>query len=259
MKSNAKFSNRKEKHIFYVSVGAKEVLYTLRKMIVDQTGHSWDSYICNLSANQNEALIKAQDFFNLISTRAAIATPDIEVILSLEPEYNTTHNFKSRKVLSDERITQIENGITPFGAYRGFKISELPENYILWLADQFTGQFNTANDRVFQTLASVALGLALERNLFEQKLEKKSTTSHLGEIGQRTSFQAEITKYEVSLSFYGNILDYTLKVNGKTVKYRGSKYIGSAGQHVKLKATIDEHLIQKDGSEMTFIKRPALI
>ena len=138
-------------------------------------------------------------------------------------------------------------------------IAVLKSQNVLWLADQFTGKFATANDRVFQTLASVALGLALERKLFDQKSETKCTTCHLGEIGQRITFKAEITQYEVSLSFYGNMIDYTLQVDGKIVKYRGSKYIGSVGQHIKLKATIDEHLTIKDGSEMTFIKRPTLI
>jgi hypothetical protein len=259
MKSNLKLVPQKEKHIFYVSVGAKEVLYTLRKMIVDKFGNSLDSYICNLAVNKVDALAKAQEFFDLISARAVTATPEINLILSLETEYETSQIFKSRKALSDERITQIEQGITPIGCYRGFKITELPEHYVLWLADQFTGNFATANDRVFQTLASVALGLALERKLFDQKTETKNTTCHLGEIGQRITFKAEISQYEVSLSFYGNIIDYTLLVDGKIVKYRGSKYIGSEGQHIKLKATIDEHLTIKDGSEMTFIKRPTLV
>ena len=54
------------------------------------------------------------------------------------------------------------------------------------------------------------------------------------------------------------MLSYTLKVDGKTVKYRGSKYLGVVGDQVKLKATIDEHLTLDNGFKLTFIKRPTL-
>lgn len=250
---------QKEKHLFYISVGAKEAFYTLRKMIVTVTGESFDNYICNLSANKEDAVAKAQEYFNQISIRSAKTTPDIKLVLSLDPEFNTSENFKSRKVLNDDRIVQIENGITPIGSYRGFKITELPESHLLWLADQFTGLHTTANDRVFQTLASVALGLALERKLFDKKISSKSTICHLGEVGQRIEFKAEITAYDVTMSFYGNILNYTLLVGDKIIKYRGSKYIGSVGEYVNLKATIDEHITTDSNSEITFIKRPTII
>lgn len=98
----------------------------------------------------------------------------------------------------------------------------------------------------------------MERNLFDKPPEENKAVCHIGEVGQRVNFKAEITKYEVSLSFYGNMLSYTLKVDGKTVKYRGSKYLGAVGDQVTLKATIDEHLTLDNGFKLTFIKRPTL-
>ncbi|EOZ8645438.1 DUF3820 family protein [Acinetobacter baumannii] len=248
---------KKEKHIFYVSVGAKEIYYTLRKMVIKTSGQISDDYVCTLSANKDEAITKAKDYFS--STAILLNNGDINLILSLKPEYNTSQKFKSKKVLSDDRITQIENGITPIGCYRGFKICELPEHYLIWLADQYTGEANTANDRVFQTLASVALNLVLERNLFNKDSVEKTTACPLGTIGERVKFCALIQEYDVSISFYGNVLSYTLLVDGKIVKYRGSKFIGAKGETINLKATIDEHLTVEDGSEVTFIKRPSLI
>ena len=134
----------------------------------------------------------------------------------------------------------------------------MPDSYVLWLADKFTGRAITDHDRTFQALAAAGLGLALERNLFQKPPEENKAICHFGEVGQRVNFVAEITKYEVSLSFYGNMLSYTLKVDGKTVKYRGSKYLGVVGDQVKLKATIDEHLTLDNGFKLTFIKRPTL-
>ena len=254
--SALKKATPQEKHIIYVSTGAKEHYYTLRKMVINHAGNSRDDYICNLSKDKNEALAKAKDYFVQIQSRGS--SSHVALVLSDQPEFDTTQNFKSRKALSDERLNDIENGITPIGRYNGFKINELPETYILWLADSFTGQVVTDNDRVFQALCSAALGLALERKLFEKRIEENSQVDHLGEVGQRVSLKGEITKYEVSLSFYGNMLDYTLKVDGKTVKYRGSKFIGSVGDVVQLKATIDEHLTLDNGFKLTFVKRPSL-
>lgn len=256
MSALKKLAPQKEKHIFYVSTGAKEHFYTLRKMVIDRVGNARDDYICNLSTSKVEALAKAREYFELIQSRHGDS--QVNLTLSSQPEFTTTQHFKSRKALSDDRLKEIENGITPIGRYNGFKITELPETYILWLADKFTGEVVTENDQVFQALCSAALGMALERKLFEKRYEENSQVGHLGEVGQRVSFKAEIAKYEVNLSFYGNILDYTLKVDGKTVKYRGSKYLGSVGDVVQLKATIDEHLILENAFKMTFVKRPTL-
>lgn len=250
-------SVKKEKHIFYVSVGAKEIYYTLRKMVIMPSGHTSDDYVCTLSANKEEAVTKAKEHFASLTDH--LKNHGVSFVLSVEPEYTTSQKFKSRKVLSDDRISQIENGITPIGSYSGFKISELPDHYLLWLADQYTGQANTANDRVFQTLASVALNLVLERNLFNKEVVKKETTCPLGPVGERIKFSALIQEYDVSISFYGNILSYTLLVDGKIVKYRGSKFLGAVGDTICLKATIDEHLNVEDGLDITFIKRPSLI
>lgn len=256
MRSNKKIASHSEKHILYISVGAKEHFYTLRKMVIDRSGSSWDDYICNLATSREEAITKAQECFSKIKKH--LSNHDIDLSLSLEPEFNTSQYFKSRKALSDDRLKAIENGITPIGRYNGFKISELPDTYVLWLADKFTGRAITDHDRTFQALASAGLGLALERNLFDKPQEENKAVCHIGEVGQRVNFKAEITKYEVSLSFYGNMLSYTLKVDGKTVKYRGSKYLGAVGDQVTLKATIDEHLTLDNGFKLTFIKRPTL-
>lgn len=256
MRSNKKIAANPEKHIFYISVGAKEHFYTLRKMVIDRNGSSWDDYICNLATTQEEAATKAMECFAKIKKH--ISSQDIDLSLCLEPEFNTTQHFKSRKALSGDRLKDIENGITPIGRYSGFKITELPDTYVLWLADKFTGRANTDHDRTFQALAAAGLGIALERNLFEQPPEENKAVGHFGEIGQRISFVGEITKYEVSLSFYGNMLSYTLKVDGKTVKYRGSKYLGAVGDQVKIKATIDEHVTLDNSFKLAFIKRPTL-
>lgn len=256
MSAKKKAAPQKEKHILYVSTGAKEHFYTLRKMVIDRAGNTRDDYICNLSKDKVEAIAKAKEYFEQIQARNSAA--QVELTLSSQPEFNTTQYFKSRKALSDDRLKDIENGITPIGRYNGFKVTELPETYILWLADKFTGEVVTDNDRVFQALCSAALGLALERKLFDKRIEENSQIGHFGEVGQRVSFRGEITKYEVNLSFYGNMLDYTLKVDGKTVKYRGSKFIGAVGDIVQIKATINEHLTLENGFKMTFVKRPTL-
>ena len=108
MRTNKKIASNLEKHILYISVGAKEHFYTLRKMVIDRSGSTWDDYICNLATSKEEAITKAQECFSKIKKH--VGNQDIDLSLSLEPEFTTSQHFKSRKALSDDRLNDIENG-----------------------------------------------------------------------------------------------------------------------------------------------------
>lgn len=245
------------KNLFYISIGSKGVYYTLRKMQVFSSDVSVDSYVCNLSIDKEEAIEKAEAYFLKVKARTS---SNIEVLLNPNPEYETSNNIQPKITSYDERLNQIENGVTPIGKYAGYKLEDLPNAYVMWLAEQYTGEFTTNHEEVFQALCSTGLSIAIDRKLFEERQEKIDSSEHIGELGQRAILKnIEITKYDVSISFYGNVLKYTLDIDGKTAIYRGSKYLGVAGDVITLKANIAEHAVLENGFKITYLKRPTLL
>ena len=242
--------------IFYISTGGKSVYYTLRQMEVYSTDVTTDRYVCNLAVDEIEAVEKAQMYVEKVKGRFLSG---VEVSLIEKPEYTTSAKIAPKTPSYDERLTQIENGIVPIGKYIGLTITDLPDSYILWLAEKYTGEVETNSEKVFQALAAVALGIAIDRQLFEERQAEIDKTEHLGAIGQRTILTGIIKKYETSISYYGNVLKYTLDVGGKTAIYRGSKFLGAIGDIITIKANIAEHAILDNGYKLTYLKRPALV
>ena len=100
MRTNKKIASNLEKHILYISVGAKEHFYTLRKMVIDRSGSTWDDYICNLATSKEEAITKAQECFSKIKKHVGnqarpFQTIDSMILKMASPQLADTMDLRS--------------------------------------------------------------------------------------------------------------------------------------------------------------------
>lgn len=259
---NAALQNnaQKTRHVYYIGVGGKEVFYTFRRAVFDKMGNAHTSHICNLSTDEDEALNKAQTYVNKLLSRHDPETSNLIIEFDDSCEFSTSQEFgKSLPIHVLNGLRTLENGIVPIGKYRGQKLEDLPDDYVLWFADQFEGMGDFVERIVAKKLSSLCLGMALTRSLFEERLAKNAKMTYLGEVGQRIIFEATITDAKVSHGYYGEKFHYILQSGNSVVLYDGTADIGNTGDVVKLKATISSIDVDGKGYKTSTIKRPSNI
>lgn len=259
---------RKTQHTYYIGLGALDIFYTFRKEIIDKHGLVVsDAHICNLSTNLEEAQRKAEQYVQQIKDRLGDV---VDIVLDTEVEHTnwTKPNYKvSTMVLM--RLESLENGIVPFGKHSGTKIIDLPNAYILWMADKNPNIENDNDSLPFKFLSDTCIGLCLERGLFEQRKQDNDKLHHYGEVGQRKIMTGVVkSAYQRRVLDYGGIgyrdlgiqYSYILEIEGCRVKYQGSVDLGCEGDTVTMKATITEHMTDSETNrKTTIIKRPSAV
>lgn len=259
---------RKPQHTYYIGLGALDIFYTFRKEIIDKYGLMVnDTHICNLSTNLEEAQRKAEQYVQQIKDRLGDA-----VDIAFEKEVEHTNWVKPKYKVSAfvlMRLEAIENGVVPFGKHEGTKIVDLPDDYILWMADKNPTIGDDNDSLPFKMLSDMCLGMCLERGLFEQRKQDNDKLKHYGEVGQRKVMTGIVkSAYQRRTGDYGGMghrdygiqYSYTLEIEGCNVRYQGSVDLGIAGDTVTMKATIAEHKVDSETKrKTTIIKRPSAV
>ncbi|UZS00407.1 hypothetical protein [Serratia phage SMP] len=256
--------------IFYISSGAKNAMYTLRT-IIRGNGFEVDNYICNLATDPERAEEKAEVYFDAFVARVGNSSA-IKFLYQGYADFQLFERSGALSVLDTERLTEVENGIMPFGKHKGRVIEELPMYTILWWADQASDAHNI-KERVFQAVCARCLGVALDKGYIEQrKIDReeraaaeeaaKAASNYIGEVKQRLEFEGVIeasidlgAKQVAWNTWVENYLN-KIMVNGNVVIYFG-KCLGEKGDAIKMKATVKEHN-ERDGMKQTIVNRPSV-
>lgn len=83
-----------------------------------------------------------------------------------------------------------------------------------------------------------------------------STSTHLGEVGQKITLEAKIQFVKEFEGFYGLTYIHIMKTGaGDVVVYRGSKILGKAEETIALVAKVKDHG-ERDGIKQTIISHP---
>lgn len=248
--------------LFYMSVGEHEVFYTMRQRTITRFGDV-DHHVCNLSMDLEEAVKKINAHFNVLKQRLELNPVEgYSIGLIDEPEGDAGGKRAPKHVSRWEMecILKLEEGIMPFGKHKDIQLADCPDSYITWLADQYKEQDEGERSSVMNTAASIALGIALERGLFEARIEANLKLNHLGEIGKRSEFTAKITSYGVTSNQYGYVYSFNLKTeSGDVIIYKGSKFLGEQNDVLTLKATPSFHGTGDNEFKYTVIKRPTVL
>lgn len=244
-------------HIFYISTGAKNARYTLRHQRFAPGAYvTPDSFICVLADDIDRAAEKARDYFDRVKDRFENA------ILVEEPDYEIGKRRGKLSLKATRQIEKVEAGLFPFGKYNGTVIVDAPDSYILYWADQSSKQDMSAQP-VLNALASICMGLAMDRDLIAKRQEKRDT--HLfvklcsqfeGTVGERRNFEGVVFAqyYNDEYGFYNT---QVLLDNGNIVSYAGNK-LGERGERLNFDARIHSHG-DYNGCRSTKVKRPGKV
>ncbi|QGZ13883.1 hypothetical protein PP939_gp156 [Rhizobium phage RL38J1] len=244
---------------FYISSGGGNAMFTLRMSRFTEGNPNYiDRYIKNLSTNLEEAerkaMLRVEEFKSRVEdeyTKVNYLGPEVDEII------------KRRGRLSAHKTVQIETieaGTMPFGKNRGQKIAELPDGYIMWLSDQLK---NPDPDAVMQTLASIATGIAMDRNLFEirdqkraERRERDLKSNHIGIEKQRLDFEGIIVASVLKDADYSPWW-FTKIIVGEDILTHTGRNVGEAGETFKFRARIKRHDIRDDikSTRITHLKR----
>lgn len=249
------------KIIFYISTGAKDVYYTLNKIVQDGAVVISHSYVQNLSMEENEAVEKAEAFAKRLYAAGVDCvfdgTVDGETYGKLGSNLSVEDHFKVKK---------IKEGLMPFGKHRDQPIKNLPFDYICWIISKFQSSENAVEN----TLAFATLAIALENQILKSDddiLEcltdfnkKNSKSDYIAEKGERLDIKCEVYK---SSSFYDDfrrqeIYNYLLKQGDNLITYYGTVHLGEIGESINIKATI-KNTYESKGVKYTGISRPKII
>lgn len=241
-------------HIFYISTGAKNARYTLRHQRFAPGAYVVpDSFICVLADDLDRAAEKATDYFNRVKDRFEGA------ILETTPDYEIGKRRGKLSLKATRNIEKIEAGFFPFGKHAGTEIVSAPDSYILYWADQS----NKAVDLVVIALASICMGIAMERDLIQKRQDKKDERIFVqvcsqfeGEVGERREFEGVVFGqfYNDQYGFYNTQI---LLDNGNIVSYAGNK-LGERGERLNFDARIHSHG-DYNGCRSTKVKRPGKV
>ncbi len=241
-------------HIFYISTGAKNARYTLRhQRYAPGSFVTPDSFICILADDIDRAAAKARDYFDRIKDRFENA------VLVDEPDCEIGKRRGKLSLKATKNIEKIEAGLFPFGKHAMTQIVDAPDSYILYWADQS----NTAIDLVIIALSSICMGIAMDRDLIQQRQDKRDMrkftqvcSQHEGAIGERREFEGIVFSqfYNQEFGFYNTLI---LLDNGNIVSYAGNK-MGERGERIRFVARIQSHGDYK-GCRTTKVKRPSKV
>lgn len=248
---------------YYIGTGKFSVFYTLRSTTVwEGSSHCIDHHIVNLSMNVEEAVSKAAAYFAVIEAQLN-KQPSKDLVISFDPiPQEIRSGVRASKDMSRWEIRcmdVIASGVMPFGTHQDTPFCELPDNYIVWLSEQ-KKEGDGERVLVMNACASIAMGVALERDLFNKRQAEIESHAHVGEVGTRTEIVAKITSVTVNDGKYGDVFKCNMKTpQGDVVIYKGSKFMGEVGDTLTMKANIDYHGATDNGFKYTVIKRPTII
>lgn len=117
---------------YYISTGSLGVLYTLRYKALEMFPHgdstfterNIDVYLCTLSKDPDEALLKAQAYL----TERGIDYKHH----NLSTDFVLNERAESIYGAAELRRSQLTNQVLVGGKYDGVHVSELPESYLKW-------------------------------------------------------------------------------------------------------------------------------
>jgi hypothetical protein len=249
------------KIIFYIATGAKDVYYTLNKIVQDGAVVVSHNYVQNLSMEEDEAIAKAELFAERLC-KAGLdcvfdSTVDGETYGKLGSNLSVEDHFKMEKV---------KQGVMPFGMHRNKPFKDIPQDYMLWAISKYQSSTNAVEN----SLAFAILAAAIDNNYLKDGddiLEcltdfniKNSKSEYIGEQGQRLDLECLIVS---SSSYYDELYrqevhSFLLKQDENMISYSGTIDLGSKGGMIKLKATIKKTYESK-GIKYTQITRPKLL
>lgn len=253
-------SDNRIKIIFYISTGAKDVYYTLNKVVQDGAIVISHNYVQNLSMDEDEAIQKAESFANRLSDAGINCvfdgTVDGETYGKLGSKLKVEDHFKMEK---------IKAGKMPFGKHINQEIKDLPHDYMLWVISKFQSSENPVeNSLAFATLAAaIDNGYLKDGEDILQCLTdfnlKNSKSEYLGEKGQRLVIECTIISTNSFYDYFYKQETHSalLKQGENMISYSGSTCLGSKGDSIKVKATI-KSTYESKGVKYTQINRPTL-
>ena len=249
------------KIIFYIATGAKDVYYTLNKIVQDGVVVVSHNYVQNLAMEEDEAVEKAERFAERLRNAGLDCvfdgTVDGETYGKLGTNLSVEDHFKMEK---------IKQGLMPFGMHRNKPFNELPQDYMLWAISKFQSSTNAVEN----SLAFAILASAIDNNYLKDGddiLEcltdfniKNSKSEYIGEQGQRLDLECLIVS---SSAYYDEhyrqeVHSFLLKQGENMISYSGTKDLGSKGDTVKLKATIKKTYESK-GVKYSQVTRPIIL
>lgn len=257
--------NTSKKIEFYVCTGGNGIYYTLRKVSKKSASNIEDVFVKNLSVAKDRALLSAQNYVNTFKSKVGDL---FDVELDLTPRQAITNLWGDGKIPTERlnMLRLINTGVIPYGMHRGKTFEDIPSDYLAWACTESLKK----NDPVTNNVASAAFCVLLERGEVKQladvekllipKINTNLKSTHFGLLKDRQALEAviEYHKKDRSIQFNRDSHFYKLRIGDDVLIYSGSVYLGEVDQSVKMKATIDQHVIYHD-IKSTVIKRPHLI
>lgn len=242
----------------FISTGELNAMFTLR---VSRTynGFYMERYIKNLSTDFNKAERLALEYTESLRERVGSETCEVVFVgADVDELYKRRGKLSVRET---QMMEQVEAGEVPFGKHRGSKIVDLPDTYVLWLTDKLA---DPELSPVFYALATVASGIAFERNLLEKREQKReerrqrdSLSTHFGEIGSRYEEDVFVEfKKEVRFEDYFDHFKYQLRIGDQILTHKG-KIDLPQGSTIRMKFTVKFHY--GDDVKKTYVNRPKIV
>lgn len=240
----------------YISTGAKNAMFTLR--VARELEGRWyvDGFVKILSKFAMKAEELAKQYTEELAERI-----NMPVIFDGFATEGLAERRGKLSAMDTKAIMEIERGNVPFGKNKGMKISELSDNYLLWLTDELK---KPDLKPAFFSFALAGSGIAHERGLIAmrdaarlKRQEEDMKSEHYGVIGNRYTLDLLVeyanrdeetgyTRYQFRDSF-GSILFHNGQVDFPK------------GETVKIKFTVKFHNVTKTGIKKTYINRPTLV
>lgn len=258
---------------FYITTGAKNAMYTLRQMRLDDTASQVsnqslailvNNHICTLSADESKAIEKARNYVDAYRERVG-ESEHLKIVLHDDIDIENIKRRGKLSVKDTKQIISIENGIFPFGKHVGKQIEETPDSYILYWADQVKEELTT---EVSKVLAGYCLGIALSKGLIKKReekqkiqLEKDLKSEFIGKVGERIEFSGilvscnEIQEYVYGEGYLGTGRFKNKILCGNDIVFYTGKKMGEVNEEINFKGTIKAHYDGR-GIKMTIINRP---
>lgn len=248
------------KIIFYISTGAKEVYYTLNKVVQEGAIVLSHNYVQNLSMEEDEAIEKAEAFAKRLSDAGLDCvfdgTVDGETYGKLGSNLKVEDHFKMKK---------IQEGIMPFGKHKDKALKELPQDYMLWAISKFQSSTNPVENSLAFALLSAAIDLGYFQDgddilkCLTDFNHQNSKSEYIGEKGQRLTLECLIVN---TSGYYDDLYrqevhNILLKQGDNMIAYTGTKDLGHKGDTIKIKATI-KNTYESKGVKYTQITRPTI-
>jgi len=246
------------KTIVYISTGRKSAMRTLRVCTIGKRVYR-DRYVRNLSRDAETAVEKARAYYEDVKASMkgeVIFDPNGSTIELNGWGENMTDNLSEAQLYY---LRKLEVGVMPFGKYVNYKITDLPDGYVMYFAKQ------EGEGIVGKALIDLMVDEANERNLFEKEEERlaqieaeRAKSEFFGEVGQRGKMRFTVRKTLAFDGYYGTVNMMIGKdEKGRTIVYKGTKRFNE-GDLVEMVATIKDHNEYK-GEKQTIVNRPAKV